>query len=517
MDTEIIATLKAIRSKDPRVYDKDAKFYTTVDTTNEPAKEKKEKPLHLQDYHRQNLLNGSADADEDNDQPLTYNQEQEQLKMSIVQEMHAVAEPDDESSDAGGDLMVAKQRPKRTLQQEPALDVENADKDPETFLSNFMSSRAWAYPNERNLQPFESDDEEEERKADEFEEAYNFRFEDPTKSNETLKSHARDMAAKYSVRRSETNPRQKRREADKTEKEAEKQERREEKARLRKLRVEEVEEKVRRIKRAGGFQSKDLQPEDWAKFVNDDWDDAQWEQEMQKRFDDKYYAEDDVDSEVEGNLRNGKKLKKPKFDEDIDIKDIVPDFEDENDQAQFSLSEDGIETLTEKPSKKKVSTKEAKRREAKKDRRIIEQLVDAEMHLDLDQPRAEPAKQPSAFRYRETSPQSFGLSSRDILMADDSQLNQFAGLKKLSAFRDVDKKRKDRKHLGKKARLRKWRQEVFGNEDGIPQSELVPTKPTSIETEGIDDNADGGVNVLTSGKKKRRRPKKKQKTSAVET
>src|SRR6202012_3617911 len=118
---------------------------------------------------------------------------------------------------------------KSVKKQETVPNVEIADRDPETFLSNFMASRAWAASDAAPLHPFESDDEEEERRAEEYEEAYNLRFEDPEKSNEKLRSHARDLAAKYSVRRQEANPRQKKREAEKTKKEAEKQQRKEEK------------------------------------------------------------------------------------------------------------------------------------------------------------------------------------------------------------------------------------------------------------------------------------------------
>ena len=142
-------------------------------------------------------------------------------------------------------------------------------------------------------------------------------------------------------------------------------------------------------------------------------------------------------------------------------------------------------------------------------------LVDDQLQLELDHNMSSSKSKPTGFRYRATSPQSFGLTSRDILMADDSSLNQYAGLKKLAAFRDTDKKRKDQKHLGKKARLRKWRKDVFGNEEGVQTAEVIPLKTDSHEDREADDE-DGGVNIVTGGKKKRRRKNKKQKTGDVE-
>lgn len=496
LDSEIMATINAIRSKDPRVYDETAKFYTGHDSTQPfDSKPKKEKPMHLQDYHRQNLMNGVIDGEENDSAPLTYNQEQEQLKKSIIGEINAAAPDSEEEIDDDeveeDKFLVAKPREKLS-RPHVILDVDNADKDPESYLSNFMVSRAWT-ASDSNLHPFESDDEDEERRAEEFEEAYNLRFEDPAKSNEKLRSHARDVAAKYSVRREEANPRQKKREAEKAKKEAEKQQRKEEKARLRKLKIEELDEKVKRIKRAAGISTKDIQPDDWSHLVDDDWDDAQWEEEMQKRFGDEYYAQQEVESEDEpgGSKR---KIRKPKFDDDIDIHDIVPDFK-EDESPDFSLSDEGQPARKKKKDKK---SKEEKKRDANRERRIIEQLVDDQLQFELES--SLPKK--VGFRYRETSPKTFGLTARDILLADDKQLNEFAGLKKLASFRDPERKRKDMKHLGKKARLRKWRLETFGKEEGVEASELVPRQP---DVEEKPEAEEGAVDIRTEGKKKKKR------------
>ncbi|KIX94441.1 uncharacterized protein Z520_09827 [Fonsecaea multimorphosa CBS 102226] len=510
LDSEIMATLNAIRSKDPRVYDQSVTFYTNDDDEEEAiAKARKEKPMHLQDYHRQNLLKGDAGVEEEDTVPLTYNQEQEQLKKSIIGEINAAAEEDDdEEEDEGEDKFLIAKRKEKSAKADVVLDVDNADKDPETFLSNFMASRAWAAPDPSNLHPFESDDDEEDKRADEFEEAYNLRFEDPEKSNETLRSHARDLAAKYSVRRQEANPRQKKREAEKAKREAEKQLRKEEKARLRKLKIEELEEKVRRIKRAAGIKTQDIRPEDWSHLVDDDWDDAKWEEEMRKRFGDEYYAEEDLASEDETHGRK-RKPRKPKFDDDLDIKDIVPDF-DGGDKADFSLTDEDAPPKKAKKGKKSV---QEDKRDTKKERRIIEQLVTDQLQLELDA--SLPNKKTGGFTYRETSPKSFGLTARDILLADDKQLNEFVGLKKLASFRDPEKKRKDTKNLGKKARLRKWRLETFGNEEGLQASNLIPARPEVREDRAEEDEA--GVDIRTEGTKKKKRRRNKKSKTEVDT
>ena len=460
--------------------------------------------MYLNDYHRRNILEAAASTEDQDGGPISYAQQQDDLKNVIVKEMHATAnERIDSGVDEDGDdysddeFLVRKpsapQKEDQTIQRRmktPKVDLEAADRDPETFLSNFMSARAWVPAAGTTFQPFESEDEEEDRRAELFEEAYNMRFEDPQASNEKLLSHARDTAARYSVRKDVTNARKKAREAERAKKEAARQAREEEKARYRKLKVSEVEEKLRKVKDAAGLRGKSLQEQDWSAFLDEGWDDERWEQEMRKRFGDDYYADHDSDNgnDVEG--KSKRKIKKPKWEDDIDIDDLVPDFDAaEHKRPQFSLTDDEstaggapkesndftdsqpIEESESKPKSKKRREREEYKKKTRLERRKIEQLVDESMKVDETLSNFS-KKHAGHFRYRETSPIAFGLTPRDILMASDSQLNQYAGLKKMAAFRDSDKKRKDKKRLGKKARLRQWRKEIFGNEQG-PEKTLA--------------------------------------------
>lgn len=511
LDSEIAATLKAIQSKDPRVYDKKSTFYTQPVENGEASGLRKaaEKPMFLRDYHRQNLLNGDGEGEEDAGEPLSYNQEQEALKRSVIREFNATGQDSPQNGEASeeDDFLVAKPKKAPKSAAKPAeittLDIESADRDPEGYLSNFMAARAWIPTGEDQAHPFESDDEEEDEKAEEFEQAYNFRFEDPEKSNEKLVSHARDMAAKYSVRREEKNPRQKQRDAEREKKDLAKRERAEEKARLRKLKIEEAESKVRKVKKAAGFgQGSELSPEELAEFIEADWDDAGWEKEMQKRFGDAYYAQEDVISdEDETGSRKRKRPKKPRWNDDIDINDIVPDFEEENPEVELSDTADV-------PSASVPSSKKARRskKSARIERQMVESIVDSRLELDSALEPGNTSR--SAFNYRQTSPVSFGLSSRDILLADDRDLNKYAGLKKLASFRDEKKRQRDRRALGKKARLRQWRKDTFGNENG-PAEAVDRGEP--LGDAGQTEVMNGAPNAEEAVKKKRKRSKGKAK------
>jgi protein KRI1 len=534
LDAEISATLQAIRSKDPRVYDEKITFYAPIRNVDDEdtVQDKKPKPMYLSDYHRENLLSGHIGVEDDTEAPRTFAQEQDDLKKSIIREMHAAAEESSGSEeDEDGGFLVPKSKPpptnqglhpSRAAKVKVNLDVTTADKDPETFLSNFMAARAWVPSDGARFQPLESDDDEEDERAEKFEAAYNLRFEDPKGSNEMLKSYARDVVAAKSVRREELSGRKKQRDTLREKREAEKKEREEEKAQLRRLKIEEMEEKLKKIKKAAGLRGKtlELKDEEWIKFLDEGWDDDKWEAEMTRRFGEDYYAEKEAESDEDAHFETGhgsgkRKVRKPKWDDDIDIKDIVPDFEDKdevNKKPAFTLSDSSEEEDDdeERPTKAKSSKERQQERQAKKkagrlERKRIEDLVDSQMDLDLPSK----SKEPTRFRYRETSPISFGLTARDILMAPDASLNQFAGLKKMASFRDAEKKRKDKKHLGKKARLRQWRKETFGNEDG---PEIVIG---GIADSVVDVGNEAGI--LDGSRKKKKRSRKNKGQAHVAT
>lgn len=503
LDAEIMDTLNAIRSKDPRVYDPNVHFYSKFEDDDAAPKKKEEKPMTLRDYHRENLLSGVNPAEEEA-APKTFAEEQADLKNDLVKQMHAGGDDDDSGDekmeDADDDFLVRKSGPAELPPAKPAaqLDIEHADQDPENFLSNFMSSRAWVPAGRPELHPFDSDDDEEQERAEALEEAYNFRFEDPSKLNEKIVTHARDATNKQSVRREEKSSRKKARDAERQRRDDEKKERETEKNRLRKLKVEELQNKVQQVKEVAGLRASELTDDDWARFLDDAWDDKEWEKEMEKRFGEEYYAESG----------SGKKHpKKPEWDDDIDIKDLIPDYEDEE-GAKPSMDSDGEEEAGEEGSQKKSKAQEKReqKREARKDRLRIEEAVDRNLDLDITLLPGATKKNATQFRYRETSPQSYGLTARDILMANDSQLNEFAGLKKLASFRDEEKKARDQRKLGKKARLRQWRKDTFGNEEG-PEFK-IGSREENTENNEDDDEAKVDIREGDGRRKKRKRSKK---------
>ena len=231
-------------------------------------------------------------------------------------------------------------------------------------------------------------------------------------------------------------------------------------------------------------------------------------------------------------------LKKPEWDDDIDIGDIVPDFNEEeerqhgrialtDDEAEAEAAEDDAEggvilpTSTSPTSSKVKKTAKADRNAAKRaarlDRAALQSIIASKPTEETTAPG------PAPFRYRATSPTSFNLTPLDILMASDSQLNSFAGLKKLAAFRDDKKKSQDRKKFSKKARLREWRKDTFGDERGVDGKDGAWEEWLGKAREGVvdvvevdEDEQRGGFGreKRSKGEKRRRDERKDEKTSA---
>jgi len=306
-----------------------------------------------------------------------------------------------------------------------------------------------------------------------------------------------------------------------------------------------MENKVKQIRQIGGLSGREFNIDEWKDVLEADWSDEQWDAEMQKRFGDAYYGEGDAGMEEEQGGKKGKKPKKPKFDDDdIDIKDLVPDFKEDDDDDNLAALSSGDEEMPDaaaggddddddasasKSSKQRKQERAEAKSTARRDRRLIENLVNQNLEYEAALASKPNKKQASRFRYRETSPTSFGLTARDILLADDKALNEFAGLKKLAAFRDPVKKKKDKKFLSKKARIRQWRKDTFGDPDGPkggfemllgdePEAPTTNGRGTRKEHQsgGGDDDGNNGEGNVIEGEKKKKKRSRKRKAGAAE-
>lgn len=456
-DAAMLKLLSKIKNKDPDVYVAEAKFFEgeegeDADATATVDKAKQVKPTRIADVHRQTLLSGKGNADymgedsEEEQEPesgMTHVQEQNALRSAF----HGVGE----EADSDDDVLVPRKKTSEEAKVEEdeyqaflneqlgdgvsenllaQLKASNAENpEGEEFLMNFMLTRGWldkdaeAVPSYDQLVDPDEEFAEWDERAEKFETTYNFRFEQPGATE--IMTHPRDV---QSIRRKDEK-RKKEREVKVSKENFAKQERLEELNRLRNLKKAEFEEKIKKIEEVTG-RAMDFDELD----INGDFDPDQWDKKMIDRFNDEYYGEEES---------------KPSWDDDIDIADL--NIPEDDSAAEDAAESAGAPAAGKKASKSKTGLT---KKEEKSRKRKIEALVDAAVPE---------AAGPGGrmFRYRQSEPESFGLTIEDILFADDKDLNEFVGLKKLAAFKPAEKREKDKKKYGAKKRVKQFQKGLW--------------------------------------------------------
>jgi len=466
--------LQAIKNGDKSLFDPNVKFFNEIEAEKQ-EQAKKQKPIYLKDYHRMNLLSGDALKDEEEEQNegeeqnfKTYDQEKQEERNEILSEIKNAFNEADESNEEEDDGFMKK----KEQTSEPIRSLPNPNEDEEKFLNEFAHQQAWIpHKGDKiiNLdrQGDEDEDEEFEEAAEKFEHAYNFRYEDPNAAE--IISYARNQAT---VRRSDSTGRRKQREAKKEEAKKLKQEKEAQITKKKNEKINKLADILEQIKKDYGAEiNEDMVKKISNSLLDKDFDDSQWDTLLQELFNDEFYNDAAV---------------KPEWDEDDEImKDFKPSGDAENESESESESEkedkkddeDQGEEIDEsdQPPKKKskkdqIKEKNDKKKEKKRLKELAEKAVEANKLKIIDQVEEEregrSKEKKDSFKYREVSPETFGLTTREILIADDSQLNEFVGLKKYAPYRPKDQRLKDRRKLAKAKQLKEWRKKVFKNEQG---------------------------------------------------
>ncbi|CAG8548208.1 2876_t:CDS:2 [Paraglomus brasilianum] len=426
IDAQILKTITAIRSKDPKVYDSNTSFFADGEIEearnlweeNRQRKKTEAKPMKITDYQRELLLKSGGVIDDDENTKmhervklLTYAEEEEQLKAEFKAAVENCGIEADE-----GDLLVQRQRTaeeiaaeedeyKKFLLESVAQSTNSTEileqwqsvktnptiSSDEKFLMEYILSRGWIdkdanrIPTYKELTADHRDDEDEEfdAKVDEFESKYNFRFEEEGGSQ--ILTHSRNVEG--SVRRKD-NKRQLQRQSRTQRKSEEKLKREEELKRLKNLKKKEIYEKLHKIKEITGNENVGFDEVD----LEEDFDPEKYDAKMNEVFNEEYY-----------------------------------------------------------------SAKDSKNKPTKQEKKKFEEYLDEYYQLDYDDIIGDT---PVRFRYCQTNPSNFGLTPEEILLADDQDLNEYVSLKKYAPYRPDHVVEADIRKYSKKKRLREFRKKL---------------------------------------------------------
>lgn len=466
VETGINKVLEALKNDPKKLLDPNLKFFDDPEK-NSALKEKinKEKPMYLKDYHRQNLLSGDFKHEDDENEygtvdgekpfVVTEREERNQLLSDIKSAFN-----DGEDDDGSDDDFLKKKESKKDDIEKPKTVLPDPEKNQEAFLNAFLDNQAWIpKKNDKvlDLDKIDNDDEEDfDNAVEDFEKAYNFRYEDPNAAE--IVSYARNQAT---LRRSNTNSRKRQRDKKNELKEKENQEKEELLKKKKTQKMNKVLDRLTKIKEAVGEEVSDetIQKVFGNSLLDEDFDDADWDSKMAQIFDEQYYGNEDS---------------KPEWGEDDEI---MGDFHKENkeDSDQAEDQEQAQEDLDGEPPKKKSKKEKLKeKKSSKKEKQSLKekahQIVESNAVKILDEVEDERGrsqdKEEVRFKYRDVSPETFGLSTRDIILADDKQLNSFIGIKKFAPYRSKEQALKDKRKYAKKKHLQDWRKEVFHDKNG---------------------------------------------------
>ncbi|KAK9978310.1 hypothetical protein ABG768_020066 [Culter alburnus] len=469
----------------------------------------------------------------------TYIQEQKELQESLRK---FVQDSDEEDSDGDGQLLMRRTKTQEEKDKEEAdyvewlkgqAELEGQEEvqdmkylrdywnDPqldekESFLRDYVLNKRYLeeedeeerIPSYNELMQDDVDDSEDEgesflHKQEDFERHYNFRFEEPDAGK--IKTYPRNIATSV---RSKDDRRKRKREEVKERKKKEKEQKQQQLKELKNLKRAEIMDKLKKLQELTGNEQLAFNDVD----LEGDFDPQQHDQLMQKFFGDEYYG--------------GEEEEKPQFDGDDDLEEnwnwdtwVGNEAIEEEDweEEDYTMEEenqpncedpDFIMDADYDPSQQPVSKKKRKKEKGEKKKKTKEDapLMGKKRKKSLfaeiitkNKPVFDPKEKtfeqyldeyykldyediiddlPCRFRYREVVPNDFGLSTDEILKAEEKELNRWCSLRKTCMYRSENDELSDVKNFQIKARNTRKKQQVFVSlyNENAGQEELMESK-----------------------------------------
>ncbi|XP_026859122.2 protein KRI1 homolog [Electrophorus electricus] len=366
----------------------------------------------------------------------------------------------------------------------------------ESFLRDYILNKGYLdqdkeerIPTYDELMQEDVEDSEEEgesflQKQEEFERHYNFRFEEP--GAHKIQTFPRNIATSV---RSKDDRRRRKRDEVKERKRKEKEQKRQQLKELKNLKRTEIMDKLKKLQELTGNEQLAFREGD----LEGDFNPQQHDRLMQKVFGDEYYAENEEekpqfdDDELEGHWNWDTWTGEDEGCEEEEAYEGESESYEPNCEDPDFIMDADYEPSLQPLSKKKKKDKNLRRKMTKDDaplmgkkgkkshfaeivtknkpvfnpeEKTFEQYLDEYYKLDYEDLIHD---LPCRFRYRQVVPNDFGLTTEEILGADERELNRWCSLKKTCMYRPEGEELCDVKNYQIKAQNIKKKKHVLNS------------------------------------------------------
>uniref|UniRef100_A0A8C3TCT4 Protein KRI1 homolog n=1 Tax=Chelydra serpentina TaxID=8475 RepID=A0A8C3TCT4_CHESE len=456
-DRDFYRTLALLKTRDPRIYQKDATFYSQAGSGREAAASKrKEKPMYLKDYERKVILEKEGRPRPGSFRPFVADSDGEEsageggsaLLQKRIKSTEETAREEEgyvswlKGQDLPPDQQLVDLAPLKAYWSNPTLDPG------ERFLRDYVLNKGYREEDEEEegrgpgaVSPLRLEDSSDEgelflKKQEEFERKYNFRFEEP--DAQLVRTYPRTIAS--SVRRKDERRKEKREEI-RERKRKEKARKQEELKQLKNLKRQEILAKLEKLREATGNATVGF-----------------GEQELEGAFDP---AEHD-------RLMQARGPRAPALSQGTGTPE-----RDGRPGAVLSPQMDADYDPRVRPGPPRKRQKEAPPGKRKRKTRFTAAVarepppfppgkgggcLDEYYQLDYEDLIGD---LPCRFKYRPVVPCDFGLSANEILAADDKELNRWCSLRKTCMYRSEKEELQDKAAYARKAQNAGKKQQIL--------------------------------------------------------
>ncbi|XP_029014384.1 protein KRI1 homolog [Betta splendens] len=497
------------------ILERDGKFEDD-DSEDEEADKRMERaasPGYIQEQKelRESLRKFTQDSDDDDDD----NGEEAGGSQLLTRRLKTQDEKDKEESDYMEWLkgQVELEAPEEVKDMKYLRDYWNDPRldEKERFLRDYVLNKGYLDEDEDDeriptydeivhgvVDDSEEDGEDFLRRQEDFERSYNFRFEEP--DAEQVKTFPRNIATSV---RAKDQSRKRKREEVKERKQKEKEQKHEQLKQLKNLKRSEIMEKLKKLQELTGNEQLAFSRVD----LEGDFDPQQHEQLMQRFFGDEYYgeAEDekpqfDDDDELEEHWNwdtwtgEGRDTEEDGYDAsephcedqdfimDADYDPSLHTSKKKKKKERMKMKKDDLPQMGKKKKKSHFAEVITKHKPVfDPQEKSFEQYLDEYYKLDYEDVIDD---LPCRFRYRQVQPNDFGLTTDEILKADDKELNKWCSLKKTCMFRSDKEELIDLRNYKHKAQNEKKKKKVLSSVYSGEDQELAEAKTQVREKRG---------------------------------